>query len=180
MLSDDVLEFMARGLHETYVPYRLSIARTKEEKEKLEAQTSLNSWDVLDEEFKESARAHAADIPRKLRFIHCFMSKINSHRRPVTKFEPEEIDLLAEREHERWNAERLQKQWRLGERNEAQRVSPFLIPWRDLAKIWQDVDRVMVDAYPNVMPHGYAIYRVGKITDPNLKSSSKIVSRRTI
>lgn len=93
MLSDDVLEFMARGLHETYVPYRLSIARTKEEKEKLEAQTSLNSWDVLDEEFKESARAHAADIPRKLRFIHCFMSKINSHRRPVTKFEPEEIDL---------------------------------------------------------------------------------------
>ncbi|GFF74879.1 hypothetical protein IFM61392_06747 [Aspergillus lentulus] len=161
MLSDEVCNSIAKRLHETYVAHRVLMAETQQERRDLESQRSLNSWDFLDEEFKESARAHAADIPRKLRLIRCFMSKTENHRSPVTELDPHELELLAEREHERWNAERLRKQWRLGERDEKQRTSPFLVPWMDLAERWKDIDRVMVGAYPNILPDGYAVYRAG-------------------
>ncbi|KAF9886493.1 hypothetical protein FE257_011400 [Aspergillus nanangensis] len=180
MLSDEIWEYIAERLHEKYVAHRLSMAKTEEERLELESQTSLNAWPWLDEEFKESARAHAADIPRKLRLISCFVSKTDDHRTPVDEFRPKELELLAEREHERWNAERLQKQWRLGERNEGQRTSPFLVPWRDLEKIWQDIDRVMVNSYLHILPHGYAVYRAGKIDNGISESGPKLLTHWTM
>ena len=50
---------------------------------------------------------------------------------------------------------------KMGARNSKQRTTPFLIPWRDLEKQWQDVDRVMVEVVPSVLrQHGYYIYRM--------------------
>ncbi|KAL4732989.1 hypothetical protein BDV11DRAFT_200965 [Aspergillus similis] len=163
VMSDDLRESLAEGLHDTYKAHRLSMAKTDEERERLQSQDSMSPWYALDEEFRESARAHAVDIPRKLRVISCYISKEDSRRSPVKEFTHDDLELLAEMEHERWNAERLQRQWRLGQRDAAQRTSPFLVPWRDLAVIWQDIDRVMVGAYLRILPQGYAVYRTGRV-----------------
>jgi len=80
----------------------------------------------------------------------------------VEAFTEEEVDMLAEKEHERFNAERLQRQWRMGARDPAMRMSPFLIPWRDLEGRWREVDRVLVEAIPRILGDvGYKIYRLG-------------------
>jgi len=64
-------------------------------------------------------------------------------------------------EHERFNAERLQRQWRMGSRNSKQRTTPFLVPWRDLTQEWKDVDRVMVECVPRILAKaGWKIYRM--------------------
>ncbi|KAI1101938.1 hypothetical protein F4804DRAFT_282002 [Jackrogersella minutella] len=164
ILSDDMREHMARGLQETYIECRRTMAKAEAEKKALEKDRALLPWDLLDEEFKESTRAHVNDVPRKLRLIFYYLAKTDSSRIAVTEFEDNEVELLAQEEHERWNAERLSKQWHLGQREPEKRSSPFLVPWRDLTKEWQDVDRALVRSYPSILPRGYCIYRATKLT----------------
>ena len=168
-LPESIREKISQGLHETYIGKLKGLAWTPSERQNLEKKSSMRPWTSLDEEFKESSRAHAVDIPRKLRMISCFLAKAEKNRIPVEQFTTLELELLAEREHERWNAERLQNQWHLGERDEATRTSPFLVPWRDLERKWQDVDRAMVECYPRILPDDYKIYRIGKIANTNAK-----------
>jgi len=175
-LSDEIQDDVAERLHKTYLQHRGAMEMTDEERRDFKAQESSKPWKELDQEFKESNRSHAAEIPRKLRMIQCFLAKEDGIRPPVTNFTKKELDLLAEQEHERWNAERLQKQWQLGPRSEKKRTSPFLVPWRDLPKIWQDLDRVMVQSYPGLIPPQYKIYRIGKAMKTRLTAIPKRVT----
>ncbi|KPM38527.1 hypothetical protein AK830_g8045 [Neonectria ditissima] len=154
-LPDRVLEKVAIKLHETYLAAR-KIATPDE-------LDDLKSWKQLSEELKESSRAHAMSISQKLRHVSYYLSEKQGTREPIWEFTPEQIDLLAEVEHDRWNSERLQNQWGLGEREPGKRKSPFLIPWADLEVKWQDIDRAMVAAYPSILRslEGYAIYPMG-------------------
>ncbi|SMR46048.1 unnamed protein product [Zymoseptoria tritici ST99CH_1E4] len=156
-------EKLAHGLFEAYKKKRIEMSRTPSEKEALESDPSMYDWDELAPELKESTRAQADDIPRKLRAVNCFM--LGSERGEplihVPEFTVEELDMLSEMEHERFNAERLQRQWRMGPRSSGKRTTPFLVPWRDLSKDWQDVDRVMVECVPRVLATaGWKIYRM--------------------
>ena len=159
----DLRKKIAEGLFQAYKKKRFEIARSEEEKKSLSSDRSLADWEDLAPELKESTCAQADDIPRKLRAVGCFM--LNTDRKEplvhVPKFSEEQLDTLAEMEHERFNAERLQRQWRIGPRNSKQRTTPFLVPWRDLSQDWKDVDRVMVECVPRVLAvHGWKIYKM--------------------
>lgn len=162
-LPPTLREKLAEGMFETYKKQRTLMARTPEEKKALASDRAMVDWDDLPGELKESTRAQADDIPRKLRAVGCFMLS-EERSEPlirVPQFSVEELDMLSEMEHERFNAERLQRQWRMGPRNSKQRTTPFLVPWRDLTQEWKDVDRVMVECVPSVLnTAGYYIYRM--------------------
>lgn len=140
-LPASLREKLAGGLFEAYKKKRREMSRTPEEIEALESDPSMYDWDELAPELKESTRAQADDIPRKLRAVSCFM--LDSDRTDplihVPAFTTEELDMLSEMEHERFNAERLQRQWRMGPRSSGKRTTPFLVPWRDLTQDWKDV-----------------------------------------
>ncbi|KAK4505285.1 hypothetical protein PRZ48_003248 [Zasmidium cellare] len=156
-------EKLAQGLFETYKKQRRKMAKTEAEIEALESDASMYDWDELAIELKESTRAQADDIPRKLRAVSCFMLD-QDRSEPlihVPEFSVKELDMLSEMEHERFNAERLQRQWRMGPRSSNKRTTPFLVPWRDLTQEWKDVDRVMVECVPRVLATaGWKIYRM--------------------
>ena len=162
-LPPTLREKLAEGLFETYKKQRVLMATTPERKKALVTDRSMVDWEELSGELKESTRAQADDIPRKLRAVNCFMLK-EERSDPlihVPEFTTEDLDMLSEMEHERFNAERLQRQWRMGARNSRQRTTPFLVPWRDLTQEWKDVDRVMVECVPRVLETaGYWIYRM--------------------
>ncbi|EJT76750.1 hypothetical protein GGTG_06666 [Gaeumannomyces tritici R3-111a-1] len=149
-------EEMARGIHNAY----------NDSIDAMHAETpnkpSAEPWEALDEEKKESSRAHADSIPHKLRLVGCFLSLERDDRTLVKSFTPEDVDRMAMEEHDRWCSERLQKQWRLGPRDPKVRSSPFFVSWSELDKPWQDVDRDIVKRYPEILkPHGLMIYKVG-------------------
>lgn len=156
-------EKLAEGLFETYKKQRVIMATTEQQRKELQSDRSMVDWEDLPGELKESTRSQADDIPRKLRAVRCFMlpEKRTDPFIQVSGFTEEELDKLSEMEHERFNAERLQRQWRMGPRNSKQRTTPFLVPWRDLSQEWRDVDRVMVECAPKVLEQaGYHIYRM--------------------
>ena len=64
----------------------------------------MGEWDDLAEELREPTRNQADDIPHKLRMANCYMSREVKGRAPVAAFTKSELELLAEREHERWNS----------------------------------------------------------------------------
>lgn len=132
-------EKLAQGLFVAYKTKRVEMARTPAEKEELESDPSMYDWDELAPELKESTRSQADDIPRKLRAVNCFMLD-QDRGEPlvhVPEFTTAELDMLSEMEHERFNAERLQRQWRMGPRSSNKRTTPFLVPWRDLTQDWK-------------------------------------------
>ncbi|QIW97051.1 hypothetical protein AMS68_002569 [Peltaster fructicola] len=160
-------EILAQGLFEAYKKQRLLMVKSPEERKQLEREPSFRDWDELPGELKESTRSQADDIPRKLRAISCFMlNDGNSEPRgdplvAMPEFSEKDLLMLSEMEHERFNAERLQRQWRMGPRNAKQRTTPFLVPWRDLTQEWKDVDSVMVECVPRILERaGWRIYRM--------------------
>ncbi|OCL03572.1 hypothetical protein AOQ84DRAFT_143720 [Glonium stellatum] len=153
-IPDRIREELAEKLHNVYYNHRAKYASPEEIKR-------LKRWNELDEELRESSRAHADSIPQKLRLVQCFLAEKQEYREPIKQFTIDQVELLAENEHERWNAERLQKQWSLGERAPEKRSSPFLIPWEDLDPEYQEIDRIMVRAYPTILPEPYYIYKMG-------------------
>lgn len=158
VLSDDIRETLAEKLHNVYLQQRFKTAVSEADLEEVREM----EWSYLDEERRESARIHADAIPRKLQLVSCFLSKTRPHYRAsaVDKFDPDEVEKLAEAEHDRWNAERMQNQWRRGARKPEERQTPFLVPWSELSDYARDLDRVMVACYPKILPPGYTIYRL--------------------
>ncbi|KAK5118894.1 hypothetical protein LTR62_000105 [Meristemomyces frigidus] len=162
-LQPALREKLAEGMFKVYKQRRYDMCKTDVERVGLRNERSMRDWDELPPELKESTRAQADDIPRKLRAVGCFM--LNELRtEPLIKvphFTETQLDMLSEMEHERFNAERLQRQWRMGPRNSKDRTTPFLVPWRDLSQEWKDVDRVMVECVPRILDGaGWFIYRM--------------------
>ncbi|KAI0438945.1 hypothetical protein F4803DRAFT_71636 [Xylaria telfairii] len=177
-LPDNIMEDIAKSIHEKYVECRRRMVPNKPDE--LANDPSLKVWNELSEELKESSRAHAEDVPRKLRKIFCYVALQDQSRSPVTEFSKDEVETLAEEEHERWNAERLQKQWRLGKRVGEQRSSPFLVPWENLSEEWRDIDRGLVRSYPIILPSDYCIYRVTKLTQAEQEDVPGLVHSATM
>ena len=154
-LPESIREELAEKLHNIYLKKMTEMPEIPPPK----------PWHQLDEELKESSRVHADSIPHKLRLISCFLAERQECRKPVKSFTPDQINFLGEVEHDRWNVERLQKQWGMGQRTPDKRKTPFLIPWSDLEWKWQDVDRFMVESYPSILPEPYVIYNMGPRED---------------
>jgi hypothetical protein len=166
-LDDGLRDRLGVLLHEAYRVQRLEIAKKDGDEEQVMQDPSMCDWQQLAEELRESNRLQADDIPRKLRTIGCFMAPPIAGREPVETFSAKETVKLAKLEHERYNAERLRRHWRLGERDIPRHVSPFLVPWRDVPKPWRSLDCAAVKAIPSALRAvELRVYRVRRaVTD---------------
>ena len=112
-LPNVLREKLAEGLFERYKKQKVLMADTNDKKKALKMDRAMVDWDELPGELKESTRSQADDIPRKLRARNYFM--LNEERSDpfilVPEFTLDDLEMLQEMEHERFNAERLQRQW---------------------------------------------------------------------
>lgn len=61
------------------------------------------------------------------------MHKVSRRRVALLTFTEKEIEIMAEMEHTRWNAERLREGWKIGKKKDVtNRISPYLVPWAEL------------------------------------------------
>lgn len=113
---------------------------------------ALVPWERLSTTLRRSNLAAVDDIPNKLDALGKRLC-IGGERLVL---QSDQIELLAEMEHGRYNCERLITGWELGRARQGTRlVSPFLLPWCDLEHGVKQWDR---DA---VMALGAAIQRAG-------------------
>jgi hypothetical protein len=67
------------------------------------------------------------------------------------KFTQDEIDLMAEMEHGRWNVERLLNGWKSGPKDISKKVSPFITAWVTLSEDMKEWDRDTVREIPKFL-----------------------------
>ena len=139
---------IARAIHENFVGQRAADSIRKPGSE-----PTLRPWDDLPEEIRESNRQQADHISIKLRAIGCEMAETTDPRAAVTNFTTQEIELLAELEHTRWNAERWLAGWRYGTpSNKTQRINENLAGWNELHDSIKNYDRDSVTNIPALLP----------------------------
>lgn len=152
-VSGDGLERIARGIHERYLK--------QQQGRKPESDPAMQPWETLPESLKQSNRAQAADIGKKLLTIGYGIAPASSGP-AATHFRPEELERLAVLEHERWVAERRAAGWTSGPVKDVERrITPYLIPWEELTEEIREYDREAVRGIPEVLAEaGLVMYRL--------------------
>jgi len=150
----DELENIAKEIHDRYVTDQTE--RTKSDA------PELRPWDDLPEDIKYSNLSQARHMVDKLRLIGCGIAPKNSAYSPITSFTKGEIEYLSIIEHDRWMAERLSSGWQFGdEKNTAEKISPYLIPWGSLSEDVRELDRNTVRNIPSLLDSvGLVAYRI--------------------
>jgi hypothetical protein len=122
-------------------------------------------WDNLPVYLKESNCQQADDIFGKLQRIGCSIHKVTDRHIKRIRFTRREIEMMAEMEHERWNAERLKDGWKLGKiKDVAKKISPYLLGWTELPEEVKEWDREAVRMIPELLAGiGLEVRRVKQV-----------------
>ncbi len=148
------LEVLASGIHESYRQRRRATLGFDD--------PSLADWEALPETLRSSNRDQAAHFVEKLHAVDCDIVRYEGREPPPFTFTPQEVEVLARLEHERWVNERTRQGWHQGpERDPATRTTPYLVSWEQLSTAVQDLDREAVREMPAQLARaGFAVIRV--------------------
>lgn len=149
-------EIIARAIHEDYVNSQKQVGESSR------TNPSMVDWDDLPNTLKESNRHQAAHIEVKMKAIGCGIQPLNDWEAASFRFEPGEIEQLAELEHLRWVDERRQNGWlyKPGSKNIAKKTSPHIVPYEELSWELKESDRNMIRNLPSFLAKaGFQIYR---------------------
>jgi class 3 adenylate cyclase len=109
-------------------------------------------WSELNEEYKEANRSVVADIPYKLGLLGYELTSGPGLRASELKFNPEQLELLAKREHDRWMAERERAGWTYSPvRDNSRKRHHCLVAWHALPEQEREKDRDVVREIPKLI-----------------------------
>jgi len=148
-------EILARAIHDDYVHYEKQKGTT------IESNPSMASWEELPENLKESNRSQAEHICVKLKAIACDIGLTSDWDVQPFTFSPDEVELMAQMEHERYIDERLRTGWRYGPiKDLPNKTNPTLVSWNELSEEEKDKDRNNVRGLPSFLANaGFHVYR---------------------
>ncbi|MEO0085071.1 MAG: RyR domain-containing protein [candidate division WOR-3 bacterium] len=145
-IERDERDVIGRQIHEEYLRSQREKGDTPDEN------PSLVPWYRLPPHLRESNRRQADDIRRKLESIGCRIVPAAEAADEKFEFTSDELERLAKEEHDRWVREREADGWRFAPKKDVQRkLSPYLVPWEQLAEDIRDNDRNAVRAIPVVL-----------------------------
>jgi ppGpp synthetase/RelA/SpoT-type nucleotidyltranferase len=139
-----IREVIAKAIHENYRRVRCDSMASQD--------PAMADWGKLASDLRDSNVQQAGDIFEKLQRIGCTMRQVTDRDIAVMTFTSDEVELMAEMEHARWNVERLTKGWRLGqERDVTKKISPYLVSWAELPEDVKEWDRETVRKIPEFL-----------------------------
>ena len=154
-IRDDFTEQLARSIHSAYVAMEAAHGSTPA------TNPSMVPWESLPEDLRQANIAQAAGIGDKMEAIGAIIVP-ESAGAPDFQFTDEEVERLAEQEHERWMRDRLSQGWRYGQpRNDERKIHPDLQPWAALSAADKDKDRNAIRTLPETLRDaGFQILRL--------------------
>lgn len=156
LLGQTRTEILARRGHEEYLREQEAGGATPE------TNPSMVPWEDLPEEKRESNRRHQDHALVKLRAIGCDIVPLDGTLEALERFDEEEVELMAELEHDRWMAEQLFEGWTYapGPKDPVRRTHNALVPYDRLPYDVKELDRMVVRRLPEFLAAGgYRIVR---------------------
>jgi hypothetical protein len=151
-------EVLARGIHESCLRHQQAAGATRE------TNPSMAPWMELPDELRQANRRQAADIRNKLKAVHCSTAPTLDWGEQLFEFEPEEINLLARMEHDRWMEEQRQNGWVYAPvSNNAAKHHPCMVPYDELPLAEQEKDIAAVRQIPARLAEvGFRVHRIAR------------------
>ncbi len=116
----------------------------------LESTPAGESWENLNDSYRQASRHQADHIPAKLACIDCFV--VLESESDYFAFTSSEVEQLSRIEHARWSADRYLDGWQYGpSRDNRAKIHPELIPYDDLTNDMKDLDRYAVRLIPALL-----------------------------
>ncbi|MFC5063674.1 RyR domain-containing protein [Actinomycetospora atypica] len=154
-LRDRLALELARSAHDSY------LLQAKKRGDRAGSNPLQVPWPELDEELRASAVERARDVIRKLRVIGCVVVPSQDVTSESLSLEADEVDQLAQIEHERWMQDLQRRGWRQGPRDLIAGSHPDLVEWEALSDESREKDRTSVREIPNQLRAvGYQIARL--------------------
>ena len=141
-------DLLAPSVHEFY--------RKLGEKEGWLREEMDKDYNDLPEDYKEDNRQAAARIPQALELVGLYvvpdsMPSIDTYEEIQDVLE-RNLELLAEAEHDGWMEHKIRNGWVYGEkRDDAKKINPALLPYKDLSEQDKDKDRNSVRYYQDIL-----------------------------
>ena len=113
-------------------------------------------YNDLPEDYKEDSRQAAARIPQALELVSLYvvpdsMPSIDTYEEIQDVLE-RNLELLAEAEHDGRMEHKIRNGWVYGEkRDDAKKIDPALLPYKDLSEQDKDKDRNSVRYYQDIL-----------------------------
>jgi len=147
-------ESIAETIHEKY--------RQSFREKKTADDPSLLPWGKLADDLIISNLGQADHILEKLSAVNCDFIPVTDRKIEEFSFSPEELEFMAELEHERFAEEKIRQGWVKGEKRDNKRKTrPDLVPWGELPDDIKEYDRNTVQMIPELLAKaGLEIYRL--------------------
>ncbi len=163
VIDEGTHETLARILHQAYVRRQQGLGQT------VATNASLADWPMLPETLRESNRAQADATLHHLWGLGFGLIPLADLDARDPKFRDDEIERLAQKEHERFVNERISQGWRYttGPKDVRAKLSPTLVQWDRLPEAEQAKTRDIMRALPsNLAAAGFQIVRIGAAQPP--------------
>ena len=105
-------------------------------------------WTELDDDQRDLSRRRVDGIVADLASIDFTLAPLRRWGAPVVDLADDDVERLAEREHQRWRDDRAAAGWRHGAvRDDVTRRNPLLVPWAELPA---DAQAMNIDSTPRL------------------------------
>ena len=139
-------EELAREIHIAYCKFDTARAN-----ERILKDNGL-PWKVLPQTYKDANYAQADYIGEILKTEGFRLVPVEGKAdNSAIHFDSEQVERMAEKEHGRWNVERLRDGWRPGKRDDAKKTHDCLVSWETLPDKIKRYDRDSVNAWPKLL-----------------------------
>jgi hypothetical protein len=157
LVVSGVNETLARAIHEGYVNSEAKKGETPE------TNPSMVPWDSLAENLRESNRHQADHFIDRIEAFGYRIVLLTDWDAEGFEFSPEEVEGMAEKEHQRWYDQKLTAGYRFAPGPKTDETHPDLVPWSRLAKESKEKDREMVRELPRYLAKaGFQVQRIPK------------------
>jgi hypothetical protein len=137
---------LPRSIHQRYCESRIAAGELAADN------SSLQSWDQIDEDLRQANQEQADHILYKLSMLGYGLESDPQAKGPPIVFSNEEFENLAKLEHLRWSADRRLAGWTYGKiRDNELRRHPMLVPYEELPESEKEKDRQTVRDVPIVL-----------------------------
>lgn len=139
-------EALARSIHKVYCK-----ADTSNLNKRILKENGL-PWDLLPSTYRNANFAQADYIGEIMKTEGFTLEAVEGTAdNSAVAFDPEQIERMAEKEHGRWNVERLREGWRPGIRDDENKRHDCLVPWKCLPEDIKQYDRDSVISWPTLL-----------------------------
>jgi hypothetical protein len=118
-------EMLARALHESYRQHQAEMGETPQ------SNPSMVAWEELPADLRASNRAQAGQIGAMLYAIGFGIAPLTDWDAETWRFVPDQVEWMAQMEHQRFVAERLNTDWSYaaGRKDLKRKTNPTLVDW---------------------------------------------------